>query len=477
MLFLVAGCGGGGTAAVPSAIGDAAAPNGDTVAIASRKVRHPSPSPGPSSTPAPTGSSTPSPTSAVTPLPASAFNDSVGVNTHINYYGSAYDTGYATWSPTLLNSRIKHVRDQFCNWGTASTFCTQTWAQRWNQFAAAGIHFDVISNPWMGWSSSSTGGCHGTCFLGYPAALGLTSSGIEAYEGPNECDESSNCTSYGTTTQTQTFTVDTWTPLLWTLRSATTAIYSPAMAFPNDYSQFGNLSQYINVGAIHDYTKPLQPEYSNGTSLGIAAWQSGTAPMTGTAPLITTENGYNTDPTFANGGVSQLAQERYTPRILLTHLEHNIRRVYLYELIDLGTSGSGNMWGLLNANYTPKPAWTRLTQLMNYFADSGTASLAPLSYSLSGDTTGVLNKVLFEKSDGSYILVPWLGTQLWNPSSDSDLAPSTETLTLQLPSTVTSVTVTKFADNGATTTTTLSGTSGRFSLPVSSLIEGVAFHP
>jgi hypothetical protein len=47
---------------------------------------------------------------------------------------------------------------------------------------------------------------------------------------------------------------------------------------------------------------------------------------------------------------------------------------------------------------------------------------------------------------------------------------------LTLPSSVTSISVTKFGDNGAETVTSIAGSNGVFSLPVSSLVEAVSFH-
>jgi hypothetical protein len=41
---------------------------------------------------------------------ALSFNNSIGVVTHSNWYGSLYDH-YSTWKPLLLNAGFKHVRE------------------------------------------------------------------------------------------------------------------------------------------------------------------------------------------------------------------------------------------------------------------------------------------------------------------------------------------------------------------------------
>lgn len=443
------------------------------------------PTPTASITPAPTATSTPSTCTSgcVTPLAASSFNDSIGVNTHLDYQGSAYDTGYNSWSSLLLNSRIKRVRDDFCNWGTANSWCAGTWAPRFNQFAAAGIKFDIVTNPWMGWTSSSTG-CHGTCLSGYPSALGLPISAIDTYEGPNECDveNSLNCTDVGSTSGlSKQQVIAQWSPYVANLRSSSVSVLSPSFSNEDGYGNYSSISGYTNGCSIHDYQSASEtPEYyfhwvmpvSGGP---IVTWYSGCQHLVGNQPMITTESGYTNDTSSScpDAGISELGAERYFPRELLTHLNGGIKRVYTYELLD-GESGSTSCYafGLLHTNFTPKLIWNRMAQLMNYFADSGTSPQTPLAYTLTGDTTGTLNRSLFQRSNGTYILVPWLATQLWN---GSNLSPTSETLTLTLPSSVTSITVTTFGDSGAMSTQTISGSNGTFSLPVSSLVEAVSF--
>jgi hypothetical protein len=356
-----------------------------------------------------------------------------------------------------------------------------------NQLASAGIHSDAVWDPRECFSDTDGSGCQNNTTPAnvYASTLGITSE-IESYEGPNECDISNLCPGNSSRYPTSdspyyvyncsgfSGCMTLFISDLAKMRSPSVKVYGPAMGHYNSspgYSCCGNQSAQFDAASLHDYTGNNYPENAVATT-----WMTAAQSMSPSGPFVSTETGYNTDPTFTNQGVSKLAQERYTPRLLFTHLHYGIMRTYLFELADMGAAGSGFQFGLLNADFTAKPVWTRLKQLLTYFADTGTAPRTPLAYALSGDTTGKLYQVLFQRSDGYYVLVPWLGTQLWNASTDSDLSPTTETLTLQLPSTVTSLTVTQFGDNGAMTTTTLSGTGGRFSLPVSSLIEAVKFH-
>jgi len=415
----------------------------------------------------------------VTPLAASAFNDSVGLNLHLEYHNNTvWDADYSRWAPTLISSPIIHLRFGFCHYGTAETWCTGSYASRWNALAAAGKKMDVLSDPWMGWTMATSGcnGGTGGCTSGYSGSVGLNVGAIEAYEGPNECNNGGgDCMNYGTSPNTTwpTGSLPRWSPEIWTLHSSSVAILGPAAAYC-DYSQFPNLSSYVDYGAIHDYWFPLQPENGHTDSC-IGSVQTY---VSGSKPIISTESGYSTGPPYKEyGGESQLAQERYTPRILFMHLNprYNISRTYLYDLVDSTSDPDGDFGLLDSVTFAPKPAWTRLMQLMLFFTDSGISPRTPLAYTLTGDTTGKRWQDLFQKSNGTYILVPWLGTQVWDWTTASDLAPTKETLTLTLPTSVTTVTLTQFGDNGAQTITTLAGSNGHFALPVSSLVETVSF--
>ena len=421
----------------------------------------------------------------MTPLAAAAFNDAVGVNLHLEYHNTVWDNDYSRWSSVLINSPIIHLRFGFCNYGTAEPWCTGSYAARFNQLAAAGKKMDILTNPWMGWTTGTSGcnGGAGGCTSGYPANVDLAASAIDAYEGPNECnDGGGNCTIYGTSGVSYPWApgvLNVWTPEIFTLRSAGVDVYGPAAAFAN-YAEFPNDSAYITKGALHDYATPNNPE-NGDTQSGMSSERA----VGGAAPIVTTETGYTTGPPYTEyAGESRLAQERYIGRQILFRLNPriNISRVYFYELFDYPTSQCDGVttalecYGLLDASYNPKPAWTRLMQLMSYFADTGISPKTPLAYTLTGDTTGKLWQDLFQKSNGTYILVPWLGTLQWDWTTSTDISPTVETLTLTLPSSVASVTLTQFGDNGAQTVTTIPCSNGRFSLPVSSLVETVIFH-
>jgi hypothetical protein len=131
--------------------------------------------------------------------------------------------------------------------------------------------------------------------------------------------------------------------------------------------------------------------------------------------------------------------------------------------------------GLLNANYSPKPAWTRLLQLLQLFHDDGVSPRAPLAYALDGDTTQTLDHVLFQRSDGTYLLVLWLAQPAYDAATHSVLPPNGETLHVTLPAAVSTATLLHFGDYGKVDSAVQNGTNGAFSVPVDPSISILEF--
>jgi hypothetical protein len=401
---------------------------------------------------APSGSRAPPPTAEI-PLSASAFGDSIGVNLHMTYVEGAYNSGFVKWAPLLAASGIRHVRDAICPAAIDVNWCIGVESARVNQLAGSGIKFDLLTSMSDPFSYVAS----------YTSTMGV-SGAVEAYEGPNECDASGICPSDWQSAERP------WQQHLYALKSPGVTIVAPSMTSAQGYAALGNLSAYADEGNIHDYPATQQPEAAIATPLHLQ-WA---AAMTGSDPVWCTEDGYNTDPAYANDGVPQVVQERYLPRILFEHLRLGVARTYIYQFFDFGADGGSNM-GLLNADYTPKPAWTRLQQLMRAFADASAAPRAPLTYSFRGDASGTLRHLLFQRSDGTYMLVLWLAQPVYDASSRTVLPITSEDLTVTLPSSVVSVTLMAFGDNGSISTATLTAANGAFRAAVRTTVSVLEF--
>jgi hypothetical protein len=98
------------------------------------------------------------------------------------------------------------------------------------------------------------------------------------------------------------------------------------------------------------------------------------------------------------------------PRIFLEQWLRGIQRTYLYELIDLppGGSAADSAFGLLHSDFSSKPAYLALMNLLQLLADPGPSfTTKPFGFVLTGDLSAV-HHVLFEKRNGTFYLVIWV---------------------------------------------------------------------
>jgi hypothetical protein len=147
-------------------------------------------------------------------------------------------------------------------------------------------------------------------------------------------------------------------------------------------------------------------------------------------PWFATETGYSTEQ--GGMGTSTRAQGLYTNRIFTEYFRLGIRRTCVYELVDQHdqpTAHESN-FGLLYSNYSAKPSYTALKNMMallrSAWAPSAgqlrppTNELGSLDFSLnvsavgSWDRTDYVHHLLLQKPDGLLLLL------LWHEISDED---------------------------------------------------------
>lgn len=148
-------------------------------------------------------------------------------------------------------------------------------------------------------------------------------------------------------------------------------------------------------------------------------------PPFGQKPMVATETGYTTRPvadyTTFNRDISEAAQARYLPRLLAEYFNHGVVRTFLFNFRD---DGDGT-YGLLHADYTPKPAYAAVQNLIHALSDPGPAfSPRALDYTLAVspvkgykdpntgivsdyDRTQYVHHLLLQKRDGSFYLLLW----------------------------------------------------------------------
>ena len=362
---------------------------------------------------------------------ANAFVDSIGINTHLRYYDTAYGN-YPLIKQSLLDLGIHHIRDGGSD---------PTWIQRINELGSLGIKSTLVIDPNIGIGPDASYDIKPPGYTVLNFVKNLVSTGVEAVEILNEFDMFSSLFAYSRNGQPVTgnawisylrdFTRDVYTALKSDPATAKIPIIGPSFVYSTSSSAIGDLSQWVDYGSFHPYNNPKNP----GDGSLAKDYTLRSQPF-GTKPLIATEVGYSTGSATSDRPVSEAVQGKYIPRLFLESFNQGVPRTFSYELIDqkADPNNSENNYGLLRSDGTPKPAYTALKNLIGLLNDpqpaatatsaaTTTATTVPstttatplgaLNYSIGGNAQNV-HHTLLEKSNGDFYLVLWLEV----PSTD-----------------------------------------------------------
>jgi hypothetical protein len=347
---------------------------------------------------------------------AAAFRDSVGVNTHVSYYGGPY----GQWTKVLdliQQLGVTHVRDAAFGdptWGG--------WLTRYNtdiqQAGARGIRFDLI----MGRPNNNGG----TIDQLADAVAGPLRPAVDMLEGPNEYDISgaSPWLSPLVTYQQQMYAA---------VRARTALkgipVLAPTLVQWRNYPLVGDLTAAVDRGNIHPYSGGQAPTTAHTLSELTRETQ-----IAGSKPTVASEAGYQnaTAATTGQPAVPESIAAPYTLRTVLEHFADGVQRTYLYELLDETSEPAltkpEKHFGLVRSDYTPKPAFTGLKNLLTIVGHpTSPATLADVPLTLSGDTTGVQH-VLLQRGDGTVVLAMWQTASLWDTTLRQPLSVATKTV-------------------------------------------------
>jgi hypothetical protein len=356
------------------------------------------------------------------PRSAAAFTGSVGVNTHIVYF----DTAYGDWDRVLgrLDELgVRHLRD--------GVYGNPGWAD-WNDryyaavdaAAAHGMRFDFI----MG----QPGNRAGTLDQLVDVVAGRLRGAASSLEAPNEYDLSGgdpdwqvNLRAY----QRQLFAKVNASPGLRDL-----PVVGPSLVGWDSAAQLGHLDDALDVGNLHPYTGGQSPAPEK-----LEEQFRHNAPVSGTKPFYATEAGFH-NALNATGGQPAVSEEVGANYLLRTYLEHfaaGIERTFAYELIDeqpeAALAEPEQHFGLLRHDLSEKPSFTALRNLLSVIGDPASpASLAPLDVELGGQADGV-RSLLLQGDDGRYQLALWQSASIWDPKDHRALAVAPKTVSITAP--------------------------------------------
>lgn len=341
---------------------------------------------------------------------AQTFVDSIGVNTHINYFNTLYGN-FDLLKQRLEESGIRHVRDGAVLQNDA--YNNNVYG-KWRALAAFGVKFNMCFDPRGSFKTPTP--------ENMAKVLALAGPAVESIEGPNEFDVSRQ--------PEWTDRVKNYQQTLYTAGKQVPAAQSikfigPSMAFVRNAPRVGDLTAMVTHGNLHTYASGGPPDdlYAKQAQQAIA--------MYGQRPLIVTETGYHNALTGQNSQrpVSELAGAKYIPRLYFQAFNAGIERTYLYEFFDHGADKDPAQmnqelhFGLVRNDGSPKPAFTALSNMIAILRDTpgGAATSGSLAYQLDGQTQS-LTHTLLRKKNGVYYLALWQEVPSWDEKALKDLA-------------------------------------------------------
>jgi hypothetical protein len=345
------------------------------------------------------------------------FVNSIGVNTHLNYFDRTYGN-FQLVERELKSIGIRHVRDGV---HLVNADYNKAVYDRWSQLGSIGVRFDAVLDP-----RSALGTLTGDKLDQVEKLAGDT---IESFEGPNELDIS-NIPDWASVDR------EYQKDVYQSVKSMTSAkpidTIGPSLAFASKGSSVGNISDRVDYGNLHPYPAGKMPASVFPEQLVLAK------EVSGDKKIVITESGYHNalDDHSDQPAVSETAAAKYIPRLFLENFSQGIRRTYLYEFLDEapdpGLTNFQMHWGLLRSDGSEKPAFTAVKNLINELSDSAEpAHLEQMTYSLSTSNTEICH-LLLQKSDGQFLLILWQEVSSYDGKKQQDIAVSPQPVTLML---------------------------------------------
>jgi len=394
---------------------------------------------------------------------AGDFTSQVGVVTHLSYTDTPYYTQFPKILAALKTLGVKHIRDGYYPWPESSPIVQAHW-----KLAAAGIKTDYV----------------------IPYDLTTSPADIEQFatevrdmgsvEAPNECDISDQCNGTG---DAGVASAVSFLPVVYSAGSELKVpVVGPSFTQQASYPAAGDLDSVMTVNNLHIYFGGRNPgsagwgDYdAQGNSYGSFAWWLNQAAIDGPQkPSEITETDYMAYPTTTTPyTLPESVEASYIPRTLLLAYQHGFRSTFVYELIDEVSSPG---YGLMNADLSPKPAFTAVSNLLSLLADSGTFTTLDLCLSITGGGS-TLKHVVFEKHDGSYWVALWLEQPGWDEANVAPLTVKPLNISLELGPHYQTVYDYQFNANGNVTRFNQPMTGNRASLTVTDKISIVRIEP
>ena len=342
------------------------------------------------------------------PSTQSAFDfvNSIGVNTHLNYFDRIYGN-FPLVERELKSIGILHLRDGV---HLQNDDYNRVLYNRWIDLGKLGIRFDAVLDP-----RSHIGPVNAGLLERVDQLAGHT---IESFEGPNELDIS-NLADWPSVDRA--YQANLYSAAKSMTHAADVKVLGPSLAFASHSARLGDMSGQIDEANLHPYPAGKMPSaiFPEQMDLGKV--------MAGNRGIVFTESGYHNAINDHRGqpGVSEAAAAKYIPRLFLEDFLHGVVRTYLYEFMDEAPNPALNdaelHWGLVRADGSEKPAFIAMKNLIAELSDSAEpAHLRPMNWSL-GSPDPHIDHLLLEKSDGEFDLILWQEISSYDVRRQTDI--------------------------------------------------------
>ena len=385
---------------------------------------------------------TPSSSFAQSPNPEQAavsqnFVNMAGVVTHLTYVDTVYGSNWSRVLTALQDLGVHHIRDGY--------FIPQQFpqlVQEHQQLAAAGIKTDYV----VDWDHSITAQSI--------QQLSAAAGDMDEIEGPNECDILSQCGGGGGVGIANALS---FLPVLQSAaQSLGVPLAAPSWVLPASYPMAGNLDSLVNLNSLHLYFGGRNPGSNGwgsfdaqGNSFGsFNFWLDQAAIDSPGLPTQIGETGYISFPSTSTPyTVPESVTASYIPRTMLLSFKHGYDKTFVYQLIDDPTSPQG--YGLLRTDFSEKPGFTALKNMLSLLSDPDGSSFTPgsLPFSILGGDANVQH-LLLQKSDGSYWLALWLEEPSWDTANVAPISVAPENIGINLGSGYATTTDYQFNNTG-----------------------------
>ena len=353
------------------------------------------------------GLAAPASADVVRPHSAAAFADSVGVSTHIVYYSTAYGD-WPRVVDRLQELGVRHLRD-----GVYGNPAPQwrSWNDRYYRAVELASSRGMRFLFGMGRPGSETGSLDELADV--VARYRQATDGLEA---PNEFDHFVG--GPGWTTALRDYQRRLYQRVKGDPRLRSLPVVGPSFKGADAARRVGDQRSMLDVGNIHPYTGGRSPSPAHlHTELARAA------AVSARKPVWATEAGFHNALRATSGqpGVSEQAAAVYLVRTFLEHFRAGIARTYAYELLDETAEPAGRLperhFGLLRSDFSPKPAFTALKNLLRAVGDDRTAgSLRPLGLTVTSAPRD-LRRLVLRKRDGTYLVALWREASVWDTAA------------------------------------------------------------